>query len=327
MMDENHELDRQSVATVTEEQALEWLLRRDRGVWAERDQSELDAWLAESWAHRVAYWRLDAAWGRADRLGAMRPHASGPEPATAKEFRRMIFGATAGLVAVVIFGVAATYRSSPAEHIYATNIGEHKTVALDDGSHIELNTDTAISVTLSSSQRNVRIDKGEAYFEVTHDATHPFTVMAGSGRILDLGTKFLIRRDANRLQVTLLEGHAQFSVDNKDARTGSASLAAGDVAVATLTSFSVTRKSLPILHAELGWRRGLLIFDNTPLTDAAAEFNRYNRTKLVLADRATESVTVGGTFSARDVAAFARVVKGVLGLRVENRGSAILVSR
>ena len=326
MSGENHE-DILSPNAAIEERALDWLLRKDRGEWNESDQAELDAWLTEAWAHRVMYWRLDAAWGRAERLSAMRSQPHDAAPDAGRSMRRLLPGLAAGLIAIAVLGLAATYRSTSPERVYATAVGEHRTVALDDGSHIELNTDTAISVTISRSQRNVRIDKGEAYFDIAHSAARPFNVIAGSGRILDLGTKFLVRRDADRLQVSLLEGRAQFTVDDRDSRTGSASLIPGDVAVATPTSFSVNRKSLPILHAELGWRRGLLIFDNTSLAEAATEFNRYNRTQLVIADRATESVTVGGTFTAGDVGAFARVVKGVLGLRVENRGGVILVSR
>jgi transmembrane sensor len=325
-MNENREMESQNVTAAVEEQALDWLLRRDSSAWSEQDQAELDAWLALSWAHRVAFWRLDAAWVRADRLNAMRRSNPDQPPMEARPSRRMITGVAAILITALI-GAFAAYRATPTERVYATGVGAQRIVRLDDGSWIDLNTDTAIGVSISSSQRTVRINKGEAYFDITHSATRPFTVIAGNGRILDLGTKFLVRRDADRLQVSLIEGRAQFSVNDQDSRSGSASLRPGDVAIATPNSFSVTRKSLPLLHAELGWRRGLLIFDNTPLTEVASEFNRYNHTKLIVADRATENITVGGTFTAGDVAAFARVAKGVLGLRVEARGETIVVSR
>jgi transmembrane sensor len=325
-MSESHEKGSQNATAAIEEQALGRLLRRDQGVWSAQDQAELDEWLALSWSHRVMFWRLEAAWTRADRLNAMRQSNSVRLAATAKPLRRIIGGAAAILI-IAMIGTFAAYRSAPTEHFYATGIGVQRMVRLDDGSQIELNTDTAIGISTSSNQRIVRVDKGEAYFDIAHSVTRQFMVLAGSGRILDLGTKFLVRRDTDRLQVSLIEGRAQFSVNDQDSRIGSVSLRPGDVAIATPTSFSVTRKSLPLLRAELGWRRGLLIFDNTPLTAVAAEFNRYNHVKLIVADRATENITVGGTFAADDVTAFARVAKGVLGLRVEARGETIVVSR
>ena len=152
-------------------------------------------------------------------------------------------------------------------------------------------------------------------------------VTAGTARIVDLGTKFSVRRDAAELRVALVEGRAQITIVNAGTQIGSALLVPGDIAIATPTSFSVTKKSSPKLRDALGWRQGLLIFDNAPLSEVATEFNRYNRTKLVLADEAARNVTVGGTFSAQYVEAFARVAKGVLGLHVEDIGKEIVVSR
>ncbi len=85
-----------------------WLERRTRETWNEKDQSELDAWLAASPAHEVAYWRLNAAWNRAGRLVALR-NAS-PEPlASTRRNRpwRWIGRSAAGLAVVGALGVGA----------------------------------------------------------------------------------------------------------------------------------------------------------------------------------------------------------------------------
>jgi len=87
------------------------------------------------------------------------------------------------------------------------------------------------------------------------------------------------------------------------------------------------RKAPQELNADLGWRRGVLTFDNTPLADVAAEFNRYNRTKLVIADSSSAKIDIGGTFRADDVVAFAEVAKGLLKLQVQKRGDNIVISR
>ena len=81
------------------------------------------------------------------------------------------------------------------------------------------------------------------------------------------------------------------------------------------------------IAGELGWRKGLLVFRYTPLVEAAAEFNRYNSQKLVVADPAVARLTIYGTFPVNDVAAFARVARNALGLRVEYHGDEIVILR
>lgn len=107
----------------------------------------------------------------------------------------------------------------------------------------------------------------------------------------------------------------------------SAVLKPGDVVVATADTMHLTRKTEEDLSKQLGWRRGVLIFDNTTLATAAKEFNRYNRRKLVIGDFATASLTVVGTFQANDVEAFADVAQFVLHLKVQKHGQETVVSR
>src|SRR6185312_12527900 len=100
--------------------------------------------------------------------------------------------------AVMLVGVAATagYYKFTASNVstYATAVGGHRTLTLPDGTVIELNTDTVVSITNDLAQRRVWLTKGEALFEVKHDARHPFTVIASDHKVTDLGTKFVVRQ-------------------------------------------------------------------------------------------------------------------------------------
>ena len=176
-------------------------------------------------------------------------------------------------------------------------------------------------------QRQVWLDKGEALFQIKHDAAHPFTVTAGDHKITDLGTKFLVRQDDGRLQVTLLEGRARLDSTGVWARHQSVELSPGDVAVATANSLSLIRKPEKALSEELGWRRGLLIFDRTSLADAIAEINRYNTQKLIIGDPSISKLAIDGTFPIHAVPDFTEVAQAVFGLRVEKRGDQTLISR
>jgi transmembrane sensor len=305
-------------------QASEWIARRDGGNWNAEDQSALDAWLAQSPAHTIAFLRAEAAWGRADLLGDLRhPVHDAARPA------RFSLGlkVAAAFAAIAMIGAAgAGVYLWPRERTFRTPIGGHETVAFADGSRIELNTNTVLRARMTTDRRIVWLDQGEAFFQVKHDSVHPFVVVVGNRRITDLGTKFLVRREPAKLEVAVAQGRVWFDAADKSAPSQSALLSPGDVALATATRVSVTRQSAQSIATELSWRRGMLVFKHTTLASAAAEFNRYNRQKLVVADETAASRTIGGTFPTSDVELFSRVVRDVLGLHVENKGNEIVIS-
>jgi transmembrane sensor len=100
----------------------------------------------------------------------------------------------------------------------------------------------------------------------------------------------------------------------------------GDVAVATATAMSVKRESLTRLSDDLGWRRGLIVFHDTTLADAAERLNRYNTNKLVV-DRAAARLKINGTFRADDAQTFAQMARDVFGLRITTTADNTRLSR
>ena len=307
-----------------------WLARREHESWNDADQAALDAWLSEASLHKVTYLRLRDAWTRADRLAALR----GPGGAQKAHEVHKQKGLTTIRIAIICVAAVALasaaglylYISYPRDTTYATPIGGREVVALFDGSQVELNTDTVIRVSANTQNRFVTLEKGEAYFQVRHDAQHPFVVDAFGHRVTDLGTEFVVRGDANRIEVALVEGRARID-STSNVAAHSVILAPGDVATATGASIAVTKKQETSLADQLAWRQGLLIFDNTTLSDVAAEFNRYNKRKVIIADAATARLSIMGKFPVNDVSLFGRVAKAVLGVRVEARDDEIVISR
>ncbi len=304
--------------------AASWLQRRQFWDWTEKDEASLELWLAQSAVHLVTYLRLEAAWGRAERLVALRAPARGEGRSLIRNgFWPLAFKTFAALIVVAALGAAgAAYVLFPRDTIYETPVGGHRTVTLADNSLVELNTDTVLRV----HGRTAKLEKGEAYFQIKHDATHPFVIFAGDHRIADLGTKFLVRNEPGRLEVSLMEGKALVESINS-AQPQAALLVPGDVVVATDGSMSLIRKPAMDLANKLGWRQGLLIFKHTTLSDAAAEFNRYNDQKLVVADTSIGRMKIYGTFRAGNVKQFAAAAQQLLGLRLAKTGSEIVISR
>lgn len=304
--------------------AARFLARQQNSDWTHTDQSELDAWLAQSTAHRVSYLRLHDAWTRADRLAALRPPMRKP-PAAPSRLGKNILRLTAGFVLAA--GAAAfaitSFHTAPIETTYSTPVGGREIIALSDGSQVELNTDTVLQIT-KENPRAVRLVKGEAFFQIRHNAANPFVVTAFGHRITDLGTKFAVRGSAEHLIVTLVEGSAR--LDSESASKASALLAPGDVAVATANTVSVTKKPTETLSDQLAWREGMLVFHRATLAEVAAEFNRYNARKIIIADPKTARLALMGKFPVNDVDLFGRVAKVVLGVDVVHHGGEILVS-
>ncbi len=311
-----------------ETRAAEWIVaRRVRDDWNKAQAEDLDAWLAQSPAHRVAYLRLDNAWGRTERLAALRP------PRGKFALRELLPGlwpvlakVAAALSAVAVIGYFVFAPQTPRERTYATALGGHDVLKLSDGSQVELDTDTVLRISLDDKRR-VWLDRGQAYFQIAHDPHHPFTVTAANRKVTVLGTKFLMRQEPQRLEVSVMEGRVRLESAEGSGQQRSALLTLGDDAVATQTAMVVTRKTPRARSEEMSWRRGLLIFDQRALADAAAELNRYNTRKLVIADPQTANLIIGGTFRTNDVEAFTRVVHEILGVKIETRGNTITISK
>lgn len=324
---EEHRWDKNSREIQT--RAAAWIEERESEDWSDARQTEFDAWVAESPAHLVAFLRAETVWKHADRLRAM--SNSGPMKANTagSSKRNATFLKMAAAFAIVSLAGAGAFAliQSPKEQAYSTTIGGRETLTLDDGSEIELNTNTSVRVSYNDAHRNVWLDKGEAYFKVVHNPARSFVVTLGKRRITDLGTKFVARRDGDQVQVALIEGKARFDTTLDPAGSQQTVLIPGDTVTATARSVLLDRKTNQVLANKLGWRRGMLIFDHATLADVAAEYNRYNRTKLLVAGAEARRLTISGTLPATDLGAFARLATKFFNLRVEQHEGEIVVSR
>ncbi|MFS2026162.1 FecR family protein [Massilia sp. CT11-137] len=308
-----------------ERQAAAWLARKDGDNWSAVDQAQLDQWLALATAHRVAYLRLAAAWSRTDQLvpGATAPAAPSPRPLP--RFSQWRIAAAMLVTAGVAAGWFAV-GSAPSEVRYETRLGAHQTFALQDGSKLTLNTATLVRARVSHSVRTVWLDQGEAYFDIAHDAAHPFVVMSGANKVTVLGTRFTVRRDAGGTEVVVVDGRVQ--VENERMPGTPVILAKHQKVVATLETMRRSDESDAAIDRQLSWREGKLVFDQVTLAAAAGEFNRYNKKKLVLADAGAAGLTIGGRFDADNIEGFANLLRRGFGLDVrETDGTITIASR
>lgn len=317
----------QVAADGIERAASEWIERRDFGPWSEADAKELESWLGQSLEHRVAFLRLDFEWKRTERLAALRPLKPPSNEAPAGKWRRTLRIAAAVAILGVVGSLGASYLLTQNGKSYSTPLGGRKVLTFADGSQIELNTNTVIRIAMDEHKRSAVLESGEAYFSIRHDASRPFVVTAANHKVIDLGTKFLMRTSGNKLEVALVEGSAK--VEPSDAREArhAVTLKPGDIAYALPGSMSVVRKTPADIGSDLGWRRGVLVFRHATLADAAEEFNRYNAQKIVIADPETARLTFSATLPTHETHTFVRILSKLFNTHSETTTEGIVISR
>lgn len=339
-----------------ERDAALWLARRDAGGWADRQQAALDAWLDAKVAHRVAFLRLEAAWDETARLktfasgdAAARIPARGewaqspyfaPSPARATAMRGRRTAAPrqrrwpmfAGLAASLLVAGAAIggFAWRDYTHVdraaWETVLGGQRVVNLPDGSTATLGSETDMRMAFSRNERDLRLTRGEAFFDVAHDSARPFVVHANGYRVIAVGTRFDVRRDAGQLRVVVTRGLVRLQSAHDPSKPPSM-LPAGSIA--TVADDAVTVQHVPPDEAAqaLSWRSGFVVFHNTPLADAVQEFNRYNARQIVIADPSLETLRVGGNFKLDNSDAFVRLMQSVFPVQAQQRDHEVVLTR
>jgi transmembrane sensor len=248
--------------------------------------------------------------------------------------RRVV--AAACLALMLAAGAYFSATDLPSGGIYTTSIGGLDQVRLPDGSRVTLNTDTSIQVRMTDKERHIDLLKGEAFFEVAKDMAHPFVVYVGDKRVMAVGTKFSVRRDSDDVEVVVTEGKVKLaSADNLDAvavegvtsapMPAPALLYAGAVAKASRLGVLVRQDAQRDAERLVSWRTGYINFQDTELSAAAAEFNRYNVRKIVIADPAIEKIRVGGNFRSDNTDAFLALLQSRFPVAVEQESDRIVL--
>lgn len=339
-----------------EHTAATWLARRDTGGWCELDQQQLDAWLDAAVAHRVAFIRLDAAWQQSGRLQALGagmstdtapargswshpPFAGQDAPAGRRPrqtdrrsgYRPLLRGFAVAAMLALVVSLALGWRHYTAveQATYHTAIGDLRDVPLTDGSTATLSSDSRVVVTMSHGERRIDLQQGEAFFTVTKDPARPFVVSAGGRRVIAVGTRFAVRRDAGDLRVVVTQGLVRLESDNRPdgRRQPTTLLPAGSVATASDAGVVVSSGSVQQAEEFLSWRSGFVSFHDTPLAVAATEFNRYNTRKIVIGDASVGAMRVGGNFRWSNTDAFVRLLAQGFPIKVRQQGDEIVLTR
>lgn len=286
-------------------EAADWLVRLQAPDLGEAEACEFDAWARGDPANAKAY---DAALDVMLELEAARDQVT--EGLSAAPRRRLAsrgWLVAGGLAAAATIALAVTPFSAFAPAVaqtYATGKGEQRTVTLADGSTIELNAGSTLSVTLGRHERHVVMPQGEAVFDVAADKSRPFLIDAGDRTVRVVGTRFDVRHRGPSLSVTVERGVVEVRPGG-DLAGRVWRLHPGQRLDTTQGSTPVTVSTVDPEQVE-SWRTGRLIYRDQPLGDVIADLNQQFAKPIVLQDSALADVRVSGVLVLDDQAAVIR---------------------
>ncbi len=338
-----------------EEQAAHWVVRLERGLTAP-EQDELLHWLLADPRHGGELSRQKTSWLRLNTLADWRPeHGPRPNrdllaPAGAADARRPhrlwhwsapMGLAAAAVIAFVLFSERPE-RTTPTVPVSLVTLPppiatiERRT--LEDGSVIELNRGAEIAVHYSATDRNVRLLRGEALFEVAKDAARPFVVSVEGIDVRAVGTVFNVSLGAASVEVLVTEGRVHVHPPASTAGSGQSShvtppavLHAGHRAVVSLAPGA----SNPTVNAvtsqqaaqRLAWRPRLLDFTEAPLQAVVDEFNRRNAPiRIIVADPTLADTVVSASLRSDNIEGFIRLMEGGFGVSAQRHGNSVTLS-
>jgi transmembrane sensor len=238
------------------------------------------------------------------------------------------------VVAILALIVARVGLSEWLASTYTTSIGELRSITLEDGSVVELNTQSRVRTHFTPTERRVELLSGEAVFKVAKNPARPFRVVAGSAEIVAVGTAFNVYAQSSRTVVTVLEGRVRVSGQRSATRKAAASARAEQELELARGEQAIIAPHVPIAKASLAdprqvtsWTERRLVFEETPLADAAAEFARYNARSIRIEDAKVGELHITGVFDATDPESLVQFVEayGSVGVR-EDRGGWTLES-
>ncbi len=303
--------------------AAAWHARLETGA----DEWEaFTVWLEADPRNRAAFDAVDAAAVEAVELLSLNREltAMAPPPAARRISTRALLALGGMAAAVLLTIVARPDIFQPDEReIVATVAGERRDVTLSDGSTVHLNTNTQVAVTMSRGTRNVRLEKGEALFEVTSDPARPFHVAAGDRDVRVVGTAFNVLRHGGRITVTVERGIVDVSSDG--ARTN-VRLGAGDqyAAVEGARAYQMAKIDPAIAAA---WRDGRAVFTNATLSEVASDLSRYYGKPIVVRDAAVAAMRFSGILKIEDQMTTVRRLEALLPVVVAENGDEVRLER
>ena len=337
--------------TLIENQAEKWFIRLGSSDISEAEVADYQAWLQADSKHRLAYEEIQVLWDitgrfsntpeiiaarqtvRRDRVGKVTAGAKTRRLSSVLNIRWAHAAIAASFTLVAIGSLHLGYGTSSqaviAGDVYETRVGERKKLVLSDGSVIFLDTQTRIITDFSPETRQISLVRGQARFNVAHDADRPFSVIAGIGKITALGTAFVVKKTPSDVLVTLIEGRVE--VEQQEQMTTITHTPTQPDHIGQQLAYSrkgISKANIVDIPQSVAWQEGRLVFENHTLAEVVSELNRYSKKKIVIGDRSLRSIRVTGVFNVGPDGNALQALQNYFSLKLttDQRGNLVLIS-
>jgi transmembrane sensor len=215
--------------------------------------------------------------------------------------------------------------STPQVEQYVTGKGELRTVRLEDGSTIDLDAGTRLTVALGRRARQVTLAQGQALFDVAHDRRRPFRIAAGDRVVRVVGTRFDVRRRDGRLSVTVARGSVE--VLPAAGAPGRAYRLHPGQRLDHRQGEAAVRVAAADPDEVLGWRSGRLVYRGQPLSEVVADLNQRFETPIRIDDPGLAATPISGVLILDDQAAVIRRLALLVPIRAVPSGAGVVLRR
>jgi transmembrane sensor len=323
-------------------EAVDWFVLLDGGRASEDDRARHRAWLAARSEHRDAYASVSQTFSVAQMAQAQMAQTMSSAPASARGMERFAhatraFGrpqwallAAGAAILAVLLGVRQ-FRPDLLATRYTTGIGEHRDLALADGSIVHLNAATTLSVRFTDEARDIDLRQGEALFEVAHDPSHPFRVHAATRTIQAVGTAFDVDRQGTAVEVAVSEGTVIVSAPRITAPNPA--IHASDTSATVSKGYAVSYSADQALGEQRAitselvgsWQHGVLYYEDVPLAQLAGDLDRQFGTVTRIDDPKLAAMSITISLKLHDREATLGTLAKLLPIRIRRTSANSLV--
>lgn len=277
------------------DQAIQWMITLRFNVADDASTAAFERWLHTSAEHQQVWQRVATMNEDFSQLPAQvgRHALRGARQRISRREGLKLLGLVAGAAGLTWLG--RDYTPLPGLMAdYRTATGERRWITLNDGSRIQLNSASAVDTAFTTERRLVHLRQGEMLVNTGAD-NRPFWVQTRDGYVRALGTRFLVREEAQGTLLAVQQGAVAVFADSQAASARQV-LKPGE---SVLFNRSGIRPAVANGLDPWAWSDGVISAHNMRLDDFLAELGRY-RNGLVRCSEAVAGLRVSGTYQLDD---------------------------
>jgi transmembrane sensor len=323
-----------------EKEAIKWSIALSGDDVDKRVIDAFYAWREQSPEHEAIFQKVDRVWLGMSNMAHIKSLDTQKQPVDSwwdklnqkiQSWFSVPVMAGAAISMSVLFALVLTFKApqiggenAPAlVQVFETPHASVKTFLLDDGSQVTLGAESKIKVVYNSHYREVSLLKGEALFDVEHNKDLPFIVNSGDTQTRVLGTTFLVKRNADSVQVAVKEGKVGVGIMPSETKVMKvqdlgAQLIAGQMVTSNKRGDVGAISSVDI-DSIASWQSGRLVYESALLKTVVADMNRYSDIEIMIASDKIAALEVSIAFDVGDIEETLETIALVLDIKI-NKG-------